>query len=256
MKCPKCQFENPEGMKFCVECGQKLEIICSKCGFINSPDFKFCGECGSIIEPEDKLPSDPSEHEPLPSIEPKDAPVEKITSLEGERKHATVLFSDLSGYTAMSEKLDPEKVKEIMGHIFTEAGRIAEKYDATVEKFFGDEIMILFGVPKAHEDDPLRAINVALEIHQRVEEIRPKYKEETGADLQMHTGINTGLVVTGDKYIGKSRYGLTGNTINLAKRLTGLAGSDEIMVGPDTWTKPLRGSFPLNRYASYTPLIT
>jgi len=229
IQCPKCQFENPEGLKFCNQCGNKLEVICPKCGNMNVPGSKFCGECGSAMEPGAKLPSVASERDTLPSTQP------KATSLDGERKHATVLFSDLSGYTAMSKKLDPEKVKDIMDRIFTGAGKIADKYDATVEKFFGDEIMILLGVPKAHEDDPVRAINVALEIHERVKEISPEYEKETGVSLTMHTGINTGLVVTGDKYIGKSRHGLTGDTINLAKRLTGLAGSGEIVVGPDTY---------------------
>jgi len=229
MKCPKCQFENPEGLKYCNQCGNKLEITCPKCGNMNAPDSKFCGECGGAIEPDAKSPSGTPEHDPLPSPQP------KATSLDGERKHATILFSDLSGYTAMSEKLDPEKVKDIMGRIFSEAGNIADKYDATVEKFFGDEIMILLGVPKAHEDDPVRAINVAMEIHELVEEISPEFEEETGVTLCMHTGINTGLVVTGDKYIGKSRHGLTGDTINLAKRLNTLAESGEIVVGPDTY---------------------
>ncbi len=231
MKCPECQFKNPEGMKFCVECGKKLELLCAKCGSSNSPDFKYCGECGTAIEPEDKKPSSTAEHDSLPS------PQSKATSIDGERKHATILFSDLSGYTAMSEKLDPEKVKDIMECIFTAAGEIADKYNATVEKFFGDEVMIIFGVPKAHEDDPVRAINVALKIHERVAEISTKFEKETRVDLQMHSGINTGLVVTGDKYIGKSRHGLTGDTINLAKRLTGLAVSGDIVVGPDTFSQ-------------------
>ena len=122
-----------------------------------------------------------------------------------------------------------------MGYIFTEADKITEKYDATVEKFFGDEIMIIFGVPKAHEEDPVRAINVAREIHEQVAEISPEFEKETGVVLSMHTGINTGLVVTGDKYIGKSRHGLTGDTINLAKRLTSLSASGDIVVGPDTY---------------------
>lgn len=237
MKCPKCQFKNPAGIQFCSKCGEKLEYICSQCHFSNPPDFAFCGKCGSPIEPDAKMPSNKPERAPLPSTKPKDTPINRITPLHGERKHATVLFSDLTGYTTLSEKLDPEKIKDIMGYIFTEAGKIAEKYDATVEKFFGDEIMILLGAPKAHEDDPVRAINVALEIHKRVKAISSEYEKETGVPLVMHTGINTGLVVTGDKYIGKSRHGLTGDTINLAKRLTSMAESGEIVVGPDTYNQ-------------------
>jgi len=235
MKCPKCRFENPEDAKFCNECGTQLELVCPECGKANAPKSKFCNECGNVIEPHTKLSTITPERDIPHSVEPTDTPVNRITPLDGERKHATVLFSDLSGYTAMSEKLDPEKVKDIMGRIFTEAGKIADKYDATVEKFFGDEIMVLLGVPKAHEDDPVRAINMALEIHERVTNISPEHEKETGVSLTMHTGINTGLVITGDRYIGKSRHGLTGDTINLAKRLTGLAESGEIVVGPDTY---------------------
>jgi len=235
MKCPKCRFENSEGRKFCNQCGNKLEATCPKCGDINPPGSKFCGECGTAIESEGKLSSSTFEPVSLSSAPPTDTATNQVSPLDGERKHATVLFSDLSGYSAMAKKLDPERVKDIMDRIFTEAGKIADKYEGTVERFFGDEIMVLLGVPKAHEDDPVRAINMAIEIHERVAEISPEFEKETGVDLQMHIGINTGLVVTGDKYIGKRRHGLTGDTINMAKRLTGLATSGEIVVGLDTY---------------------
>lgn len=158
---------------------------------------------------------------------------------EGERKHATVLFSDLSGYTAITEKLDPEEVKVLMGRIFAEAGKIVEKYEGTVERFFGDEIMALFGVPTSHEDDPVRAVRAALEINAAVASISPGYETQLGHALAMHTAINTGLLVTGDEYIGKGRHGLTGDSINLAKRLTGLAKDGEVLIGADTYTQVL-----------------
>ena len=216
MECPECQFENPDGMKFCGDCGAKFESICPQCHFKSPPNFNFCGKCGH------KFSSSP--------------PLEKKgLETDGERKHVTVLFSDLTGYTSISERLDPEKLKEIMERIFTEAGKIVTKYEATVEKFIGDEIMILVGVPKTHEDDPVRAINIALEIHDRVSEISDQFVAETGVNLKMHSGASTGLVVTGEKVIGKSRHGLTGDTINIAKRLTTLASSGEILVGPETF---------------------
>jgi len=188
---------------------------CPECQFEVPDDSKFCKECGCALTEE--------------------ISAEKARrAVEGERKHVTILFSDLSGYTAMNEKLDPEEVKHLMGRIFSEAGRIVEKYGGAVERFFGDEIMALFGVPKAHEDDPVRAVKAALELNQKITEISPEYEDRIGKPLFMHTGINTGLVVTGDEYIGKGRHGLTGGTINLAKRLTGLAGEGEIVIGPDT----------------------
>jgi len=144
------------------------------------------------------------------------------------------MFSDLSGYSALSENMDPEEVKSLMGRIFSASGRIIEKYGGTVDRFFGDEIMALFGVPLVHEEDPVRAIKAALEIHIEVQSISQEYEFKIGRALRMHSGINTGLVVTGDEYIGKGRHGLTGDTINLAKRLTSLAGENEIFIGPVT----------------------
>ncbi len=189
---------------------------CPECGFINPENAKFCMECGHNFT--SKARSEPA-----------------VSAIKGERKYATVLFSDLSGYTAMTEKIDPEEVKELMGGIFKEAGKIVEKYEGTVERFFGDEVMVLFGVPKAHEDDPIRAIHVASQIHHLVESLKPEFEKRNLGELKMHTGINTGLVITGDEYIGKGRHGLTGDTINLAKRLTGLAKPGEIVVGPETY---------------------
>ena len=95
MKCPKCQFENEEGSKFCLECGEGLELKCPQCGKILPLLAKFCNECGERLER---------------VVETEKA----VLEAEGERKHVTVLFSDLSGYTAMSEKLDPEELKEII----------------------------------------------------------------------------------------------------------------------------------------------
>lgn len=176
MKCPECGFENPDGMKFCGECGKKLEIVCPRCGFGNSPSFKFCGNCGQRLEDEpplkDKLP-------PIP---------------ESERKHVTVLFSDLSGYTAMSERLDPEEVKGITARIFGEIARVIDRYEGFVEKYAGDAVMAVFGVPKSHEDDPVRAIKAAIEIHDLVQRMSPHLEEKVGQPLSMHSGINTGLV--------------------------------------------------------------
>ena len=160
-------------------------------------------------------------------------------STESERKHVTIMFSDLSGYTAMTEKFDPEEVKEIMSQIFGEITRIIKKYDGFIERFIGDAVMAVFGIPKAHEDDPTRAIRAAMEIHTAVENFSPQYKGKIGRSLTMHTGINTGLVVTGQVDIQKGTHGLTGDAINLASRLEGIAKAGDIVVGPDTYRQSL-----------------
>jgi len=215
MKCSKCQFENPEDAKVCNGCGNKLEMTCPKCGKANPPGSKFCNECGQKLEPEE-------------------ASERKKPSLGGERKQITVLFSDLSGYTAMSERLDPEEVREVMNQILGEIASIVNKYDGSIEKFIGDAVVALFGVPKAHEDDPVRAIRAAREIHTSVDSMSPRIEERAGKSLSMHSGINTGLVVTGRVDPDGGTTGVLGDTINLASRLSGLAKPGEILVGPVT----------------------
>ena len=146
----------------------------------------------------------------------------------------TVLFSDLSGYTAMSERLDPEEVKKIMNQIFGEITAAVGKYGGTIQKFIGDAVVAFFGVPKVHEDDPVRAIRTAREIHERIGAISPEFEHKVGKRLAMHTGINTGLVVTGEVTSGNGILGVTGDTVNLASRLSTLAVPGEILIGQDT----------------------
>jgi predicted ATPase/class 3 adenylate cyclase len=188
---------------------------CPECQFVNPEDFKFCGRCGHRF-------GESSEIE------------RTVTETEGERKHVTVLFSDLSGYTAMCERLDPEEGKEIMSRIFGDIAQVVTKYEGFVEKFIGDAVMALFGVPKAHEDDPVRAIRAAGEINDLVEDLSPQLEEKIGKPLSMHSGINTGLVVTGEVDLEKGTHGVAGDTINLAARFCGLANPGEIVVGLDT----------------------
>ena len=125
MKCPKCQHENPEGLKFCVECGNKLEMICSNCGFGNAPGFKFCGECGqNLTLPSEPPPKGLSFDEKLDKIQrylPKGL-TEKILSqrdrIEGERKQVTVMFCDIEGFTQLTERLGPEEAYGIMDQVY------------------------------------------------------------------------------------------------------------------------------------------
>jgi class 3 adenylate cyclase/tetratricopeptide (TPR) repeat protein len=232
MKCPECQFENREGAKFCGKCSERLFLVCSQCDSENPPDNIFCDECGQDLGEKPKS----KELTPQP---------------EGERKYVTVLFSDLSGYTAMSETLDPEEVKEIMSRIFGEVAQVVDKYEGFIEKFVGDAVMALFGVPKSHEDDPVRAILAAREIHNLVEAMSPGLEKKIGRPISMHTGINTGLVVTGDVNIEKGTHGVAGDTINLASRLQDLAQKGEILVGHDTYRRA-EGHFSFESMESTT----
>ncbi|MFC1882428.1 AAA family ATPase [Thermodesulfobacteriota bacterium] len=235
MLCPECQFENRKGAKFCNECGHKFDVTCPECNASNKVGSKFCDECGYDLEPSKETSAVISEIEILPFQTTAEQSSPDIAAIVGERKHVTVLFSDLIGYTAMSERLDPEDVKDITTHIFDEVSKIVAKYDGFIEKFAGDAVMALFGANKAHEDDPIRAIHAAREIHKVVNSLSPRYEEIIEQPLSMHTGINTGLVVTGDVNLEKGTHGVAGDTINVAARLSALGNTGEILVGQDTF---------------------
>jgi class 3 adenylate cyclase len=231
MKCRKCQFENPAGSKFCNECGNKLEISCSQCSHVNPAGSRFCNECGhNLVQP--AAPGESSQPSHQPDSPP--APPDSATLPEGERRQATIVFSDLSGYTSMNERLDPEEVEAIMSRIKKEAVRIVESHEGIVNQFVGDEVLALFGIPAAHEDDPVRAVKAALEIHALVHKISPEVEARIGKQLRMHTGISTGLVVTHTRDVRDGSYGITGDAVNIGARLASRAEADQILVGPDT----------------------
>jgi class 3 adenylate cyclase/tetratricopeptide (TPR) repeat protein len=242
MQCPKCQFENREEAQFCSECGHKFELICPECGTNIRTGSKFCDGCGSNLELAKETSTEISGINTLPFQSTDEQASPDVAAIVGERKHVTVLFSDLIGYTTMSERLDPEDVKDITAQIFDDVSKIVAKYDGFIEKFAGDAVMALFGATKAHEDDPVRAIHAAREIHNLVNSLSPKYEEKIEHPLSMHTGINTGLVVTGEINLEKGTHGVAGDTINVAARLSDLGKADEILVGYDTY-KQAEGYF-------------
>lgn len=215
MKCTECQFVSPEGAKFCGGCGDRFMIPCSMCHFPNTPQSRFCAGCGQKFE------------------EPRESTT--TFKFDSERKHATVLFTDMTGYTAMCEQLDPEEVKDIMSRVFGEIAQVVTKYKGFIEKFIGDGALVLFGVPEAHEDDPVRAIRAAREIHNLVENMRPRAEDKGWRPLSMHSGINTGLLVTGGVDAERGSHGVTGDTINFASRLSSMGKAGEILVGPYTY---------------------
>lgn len=199
MQCPNCWFENRNGANFCSDCGYNLRDAAKN----------HIKEGPLILN---KL----------------------IAAPDAERKQITALFSDLTGYTAMTGQLDPEDVREITGKIYQEIKQVVARYDGFIEKFAGDGALILFGVPKAHEDDPVRAIRAAREIHDCVEALNPLYESKIGRRLTMHSGINMGLAVTANVDSRKGTHGVTGEAINIAARLSDLAASGQILVGPKT----------------------
>jgi len=235
MQCPNCNYGNPPEAKFCGGCGNQFYLTCSECGMKNPVGNKFCNECGFNLKLPKAVSDQTTETKNLLVSTTKEIIAEDPLTQTGERKHVTVLFSDLSGYTAMSEMLDPEEVKDITSKIFGEISKIINKYEGFVEKFAGDAVMALFGATEAHEDDPVRAIKAAQEIHNLVNSISPQYEERIKQSLVMHSGINTGLVVTGEVQLEKGTHGVAGDTINVAARLSALGVADDILVGPGTY---------------------
>jgi class 3 adenylate cyclase/tetratricopeptide (TPR) repeat protein len=179
-----------------------MTVVCGNCGTENAAEAKFCNQCGNALD---------------------------SSRSEAERRQITVFFSDLSGFTALSEKLDPEDVQGIMNRVFSHATRIVQKYGGRIDKFQGDAVMAVFGDPVVHEDDAERAVRSVLELHSAVDEMSPEVESRTGRPISMHTGINSGLVVTGAEFDNA-----VGDAINVASRLEDLSEPGEILLGPET----------------------
>jgi class 3 adenylate cyclase/tetratricopeptide (TPR) repeat protein len=245
MKCPKCQFENPNSARFCNECGSKLEIACSECGKINPISSKFCNECGhkiTVISPEQPS-KELSFEEKLAKIQrylPEDL-TQKILAqrdkIEGERKQVTVMFCDMEGFTSLTEKLGSEEIYSMMDQVYEILIHKVHDYDGTVNELTGDGIMALFGAPIALEDAPQRAIRSALAIHREMSKFSDKPKGGSRIPpIQMRIGIHTGPVVVGT--LGNDlrvEFKAVGDTVNLASRMEGLAEPGTTYVTEDTF---------------------
>jgi adenylate cyclase len=165
-------------------------VQCPKCGYKNPAGAKFCNQCGAELY------------------------VVRRKRDRGQRRRVAVLFTDISGFTSLSENLDPEDVRDLIDSCLQRLADIVYKYEGYIDKFIGDCIMALFGAPVIHEDDPLRAAIVALE---QLKEIK-RFNKEKELKLSLSIGINYGLVATGD--LGRpGEYTVMGDVVNLAQRL-------------------------------------
>ena len=248
MKCPECQTENREGVKFCEDCGARMETKCPSCGAFIHMGKRFCGECGhNLAFPSEPSPKSPpkglSFDEKLDKIQrylPKGL-TEKILSkrdkIEGERKQVTVMFCDMEGFTNLSERLGPEEAYSIMDQIYEILIHKVHNYEGTVNEMTGDGIMALFGAPIALEDAPQRAIRSGLAIHREMVKFSDKIRAENMiSPLKMRIGIHTGPVVVGT--LGNDlrvEFKAVGDTVNLASRMEGLADPGATYVTEDTF---------------------
>ena len=180
---------------------------CPSCGEENPERFRLCGFCGT--------------------------PLVTTAAVQEVRKTVTVVFSDLKGSTALGERLDSEALREVMTRYFDEMRGALELHGGTVEKYIGDAIMAVFGLPTVREDDALRAVRAAAEMKRRLASLNEELQRRWGVTLQNRTGVNTGEVVAGDPTTGQRL--VTGDTVNTAARLEQAAPALEVLLGEPTY---------------------
>ncbi len=224
--CPSCGAANPEGARFCMSCGSEMPQTCPNCGTENPAQAKFCIECGASLSGAPAA----STGAPAPSTEkPAPRPAEPLPE---ERRQATVLFADLSGYTAAAERMDPEAVKALVDRILRSLAEKVERFGGTVDKFIGDNVMGVFGAPVAHEDDPERAVRAGLAMQEAMQEINRKGEDQHGVSFSLRVGINSGEVMAGA--VGE-HYTVIGDAVNVAARLQAAARPATVTVGEGTY---------------------
>ncbi len=224
MECPSCHAAVSEGSRFCDQCGAMMPNRCPSCDHLNQPSARFCAGCGANLTGADAKPSDPAS-----LAEPELAPAPSGPS--AERRQLTVMFCDLVGSTALSARLDPEDLRDVIAAYHKCVAQTARRFDGFLAKYMGDGVLVYFGYPYAHEDDAERAVRAALTLVPSVGELHA-----ANAALQVRVGIATGLVVVGDM-VGSGEAqerGVVGETPNLAARLQALAEAGSVVISAST----------------------
>ncbi|HEY7280558.1 MAG TPA: adenylate/guanylate cyclase domain-containing protein [Actinomycetota bacterium] len=180
-------------------------IVCPACGEENPERARFCLACGTALDQAAAAPA------------------------ADVRKTVTVVFSDVTGSTAIGERLDPETLRRVMTRYFDEMRDAVQAHGGVVEKFIGDAVMAVFGIPRVHEDDAIRAVRAAAEMRSRLAALNDRLERDHGVALSVRTGVNTGEVVAGD--VGAGQRLVTGDAVNVAARLEQAAAPGEILLG-------------------------
>ena len=182
-------------------------VVCPDCGEENPAKFRLCGYCGTAL---------------APALPPQEV-----------RKTVTIVFSDLKGSTDLGEALDPESLREVMTRYFDSMKAVLDLHGGTIEKYIGDAIMAVFGLPKLHEDDALRAVRAAHGMQAGASRAQRGPPGGYGVELTNRTGVNTGEVVAGDPTTGQRL--VTGDAVNMAARLEQAAPANEVLIGELTY---------------------
>ena len=182
-------------------------MTCGSCGRENGADAQFCAACG--------------------------APLVGRAGATETRKVVTVVFTDVADSTALGERLDPESLRRVMWRYFDTMQAALERHGGTVEKFIGDAIVAVFGVPAVHEDDALRAVRAAFEMREALESVNESLSREYGVRIGARTGVNTGEVIVGNAVADQKL--ATGDAVNVAARLEQAAEAGAILIGETTY---------------------
>jgi class 3 adenylate cyclase/tetratricopeptide (TPR) repeat protein len=219
MQCVHCQHDNQPSAKFCQECGAPLPRGCAACGSALPEKAKFCPECGAPVGA--AVPAAAA------ALAVRAQGTGDAGARDGDRRHAVVLFADLSGYTELVARTDPEEVQALLARLFDATDRVVEAYGGQVLDHAGDGVLAAFGAPVAHGNDAERAVRAALDMHAEAERIT----DAAGQRLRLHIGIAIGEVVAAViKGGAKPRFSVTGEAVNLAARLDAIAGPGETLV--------------------------
>lgn len=201
-------------MRFCGGCGSPLASLCPSCGVENPRGFRFCGQCAAALDG---------------ALRPERTTADAIPAANADRRQVTVLFCDLVGSTQLSDRLDPEELREVVREYQRVSGEVVEHYEGHVAQYLGDGLLIYFGYPHAHEDDARRAVSAGLEIIEAVRGLNGRHTLEF--PLAVRIGIHTGFGVAGDVGgPGRREQLVIGRTPNIAARLQGLAAPDTLVI--------------------------
>jgi len=245
MICPNCQATNAANAKYCENCGLPLARVCANCGAINAPDARFCNQCGSPLAETTAVPAPSAPHTDPNQRNGHAAQAEgteraALRALaeesEEQRRVVTVLFADLTSSTELADDMDPEDVRTLLAAFFATMTREIRRHGGTVEKYIGDAVMAVFGLPIAHEDDPVRAVRAALDMQAALRHFNAERRASDGnaPELHMRIGINTGDVAASGSAGDGRDFLITGDPVNVASRLQSLAAPGTVLVGPRT----------------------
>ena len=229
MLCASCGSNNPEVARYCDECSAPLLVQCSGCGSSNRPNAKFCTQCGNALSSPSSSASIgtaiPSSRQPAPFAQGDPLAGHAV---QGERRHLSVMFCDIVSSTELASRLDPEEWREIVAGYHHAATEAVLRFGGHVAQYLGDGLLVYFGYPQAHEDDPERAALAGLAILEGIADLNRRLISAGSPPLAARIGIHTGsVVVSKDDVKGANIFG---DVPHIAARVQSAAAPDTVLI--------------------------